>query len=48
MEEAESIAEDEGCDFVKVAAEYKNTDARNFYEGRDYDGKQVVYTKETH
>lgn len=46
MEEAESIAVEERCDFVKVAAEYRNSDAREFYKDRGYDEKQAVYTKE--
>ena len=45
LERAEAIAEREGCDFLRVSAEWENESAQRFYETRQYERKQLTYTK---
>lgn len=45
VEHAEALAAREDCDFLKVSAEWANEPAREFYDGHDYEPKQVTYTK---
>jgi ribosomal protein S18 acetylase RimI-like enzyme len=45
VDHAETLAEREDCDFLKVSAEWQNQSARDFYENRDYEPKQVTYAK---
>ncbi len=45
LERAESVAEDEDCDFLRVSTEWENDAARRLYERIGYEKKQVTYTK---
>ncbi|WP_323675336.1 GNAT family N-acetyltransferase [Halorubellus sp. PRR65] len=45
LEHAETLADAEDCDFLKVSAEWQNEPAREFYEHRDYEPKQVTFAK---
>ena len=44
LRRVETLAEDEDCDFVRVAAEWDNAPARAFYERHGYEPKQAKYT----
>ena len=45
VDHAETLAAREDCDFLKVSAEWQNRPARDFYENRDYEPKQITYAK---
>lgn len=45
LDHAEALADREDCDFLKVSAEWQNQPARDFYENRDYEPKQITYAK---
>jgi GNAT superfamily N-acetyltransferase len=45
LEHAEALADREDCDVLKVSAEWGNDPAREFYRERDYEPKQVTFTK---
>lgn len=45
LRRAETLAENEDCDFVRVAAEWDNAPARAFYERHGYEPKQAKYAK---
>lgn len=45
LDHAEALAADGDCDFLKVSAEWQNEQAREFYEKRDYEPKQITYAK---
>lgn len=45
LEHAEALAARDDCDFLKVSAEWENDPAREFYDGHDYEPKQVTYAK---
>ena len=45
VDHVEALAYREDCDFLKVSAEWGNEPAREFYENRDYEPKQITYAK---
>lgn len=45
IEKAEEYAEKQDCDYLKVSSEWKNKEARRFYERNDFEEKKVEYTK---
>lgn len=45
VKKAEEYAEQQDCDYLKVSSEWKNEEARKFYERNDFEEKKVEYTK---
>jgi ribosomal protein S18 acetylase RimI-like enzyme len=45
LDEAETIAQREACDYLRISAEWGNEGARRLYERVGYEAKQVSYTK---
>jgi ribosomal protein S18 acetylase RimI-like enzyme len=45
IEKAEEYAEQQDCDYLKVSSEWKNEEARKFYERNNFEEKKIEYTK---